>query len=82
VVTDVNLAPAVSLRYVERICKLTPPRLAVLMTLKMNDAKVEESLPALIAQSAALGQRFGLTQIRAVQLPSHRREVGIVLRRH
>lgn len=80
--SDVNLAPAVSLKYVERLCALVgPPKEAVLMNLKVNDSKVEEALPKLLKRVSEMGKRLRLPELRAAQLPSHRKEIGIVLRR-
>jgi 23S rRNA (cytidine2498-2'-O)-methyltransferase len=73
---DVNLAPQVALH---ELARLAPPlrehlRGAVL-TLKLNDQRVVEELPALIARAGELG----LGAARATHLPSNRREICCVL---
>lgn len=81
-VSDVNLAPSVSLRYLERLCAMTKgPKKAVLVNFKINDEKAEVMLQAVLTKTQALGQRHGLSLMRVAQVPSHRREVGVVLRR-
>lgn len=73
---DVNLAPQLALH---ELARLAPPlrgklRGAVL-TLKLNDARVVEELPSLLARAGTLG----LGSARATHLPSNRREVCCVL---
>jgi 23S rRNA (cytidine2498-2'-O)-methyltransferase len=81
-VSDVNLAPTVSLRYLERLCALVGgPKRGILVNFKINDQKAEAMLSTVISNTRALGQRWGLTQLRVAQLPSHRKEIGLVLRR-
>lgn len=80
--SDMNLAPAVVARYVERCCALVePPRRAILMNLKVNDEKVEVNLNALLGRLSAFSRRIGC-EMRVAQLPSHRKEIGVVLRRN
>lgn len=80
--SDMNLAPAVVLRYLERLVSLGgSPTRAILVNVKVNDQKVEAQLTKTLARFAALGERTGLTLMRAVQLPSHRKEIGVILRR-
>ncbi len=79
--SDMNLAPAVVLRYMERICALVgAPRKALALNLKVNDQKVEHALTQQLERIAELSRRLGL-EMRVAQLPSHRQEVGVVLRR-
>lgn len=79
--SDMNLAPAVVVRYLERVCALgKPPRRAILMNLKVNDEKVEVNLKALLERISAFGRRIGC-EMRVAQLPTHRKEIGVVLRR-
>lgn len=79
--SDMNLAPAVVLRYVERLCALVgAPKRALLINFKVNDQKVEEQLPALLQRVQALAERLDC-DVRSAQLPSHRKEIGVVLRR-
>lgn len=79
--SDMNLAPAVVLRYLERVCGLgKAPRRAILMNLKVNDEKVEGNLGTTLTRIAAFARRLGC-EMRVAQLPSHRKEVGVVLRR-
>jgi 23S rRNA (cytidine2498-2'-O)-methyltransferase len=79
---DANLAPPVALHYLERLTEQisSPPRLVVI-TLKMNDLEMQARLDKLLARCRALGERLGLTELRAAQLPSHRSELGVALRR-
>lgn len=79
--SDMNLAPAVVVRYLERICAMGgAPRRAVLMNLKINDPKVEAASGALLERVASFATRLGC-ELRVAQLPSHRKEIGVVLRR-
>jgi 23S rRNA (cytidine2498-2'-O)-methyltransferase len=72
---DANLAPTVTLRYLAYWSKQLRPHLrGILFTLKLNDERMVESVPKLIARCGELG--FG--RVRAVQLPSHRREIAII----
>ncbi len=58
-VSDVNLAPTVSLRYLERLCALVSgPKRGVLVNIKINDDKAEAMLPAVLDKAKALGQRI------------------------
>ncbi len=73
---DVNLAPMVALRYVERFVALAHGGLrGAVLTLKLNDDGVFEALPRLLARIAKLGART----MRVTQLPSHRSEVVAIL---
>lgn len=69
---DVNLAPQVALRSIQR---LVPPLrkhlLGMFLTLKLNDWSTADTIPRFLAQARELG----LEQPRAVQLPAHRQEV-------
>lgn len=80
-ISDVNLAPTVSLRYLERLCALGRPRAGILVNLKVNDERAEALLPSVLERVRTLGLRIGLARMRVGQVPSHRREVGVVLRR-
>jgi hypothetical protein len=75
---DVNLAPTIGLRYVEDLLRSTGarPRVA-LLTLKLNDDEVANSLGRLQARLAALAGEHG--RVRVTQLPSHRSEVVAIL---
>lgn len=74
--SDVNLAPMVALRYVERYVALAHGGLAgAFLTLKLNDDGVFEALPRLMERIAKLGAR----EVRYTQLPSHRSEIVAVL---
>jgi peptidoglycan/xylan/chitin deacetylase (PgdA/CDA1 family) len=73
---DVNLAPMIALRYVERFVALAHGGLrGALLTLKLNDDGVFEALPRLIERIGKLGAR----RVRVTQLPSHRSEVVAIL---
>jgi 23S rRNA (cytidine2498-2'-O)-methyltransferase len=73
--SDVNLAPPVALRYVERILKklLARPRGAFL-TLKLNDDRMLAEVPRFVRRVRDLG----LGPTRATQLPSHGQEIVVV----
>lgn len=71
---DANLAPQVAIRYLAHFCRALRPRLkGLIFTMKLNDRRVVEALPRLVARVGELG----LGPARAVQLPSHRREVVV-----
>jgi 23S rRNA (cytidine2498-2'-O)-methyltransferase len=73
---DVNLAPMVALRYVERFVALAQGRLrGAFLTMKLNDDGVFEALPRLALRIERLGART----VRWVQLPSHRSEIVAIL---
>ena len=73
---DVNLAPMVALKYIERFVTLAHGHLrGAFLTLKLNDDGVFEALPRLLDRIARLGAR----EVRTVQLPSHRSEIAAIL---
>lgn len=75
---DVNLAPTITLRYVEDLLRETKVRPRVsLLTLKLNDDAVARNLPRLHARLRALAGPRG--RVRVTQLPSHRSEVVAIL---
>jgi 23S rRNA (cytidine2498-2'-O)-methyltransferase len=71
--SDMNLEPNLVLDYVEFITGQLEPRLLIL-TLKLNDAKVEARLPALLQRV----QRFAPKPVRAKQLPANRRDLCVI----
>lgn len=72
---DVNLAPQVALHGVRRLVSMLRPGLrGVIFTLKLNDWKMADEVPALCARIAGMG----LSNVRATQLPSNRREICAV----
>ena len=74
--SDVNLAPMVALRYVERFVALAHGGLrGAFLTLKLNDDGIFEALPRLAARIAKLGA----ARVRYTQLPSHRSEIVAML---
>ena len=74
---DVNLAPMVALRYVERFTALAHGGLkGAVLTLKLNDEGVFAALPGLRERIAKLGPRC----VRYTQVPSHRSEIAAILR--
>ena len=74
--SDVNLAPMVALKYVERFVALAHGGLrGAFITLKLNDDGVFEALPRLAARIAKLGA----ARVRYTQLPSHRSEIVAIL---
>ncbi len=73
---DVNLAPMIALKYVERFVALAHGGLrGAFITLKLNDDGVFEALPRLGLRIAKLGA----AGVRYTQLPSHRREIVAIL---
>lgn len=73
---DVNLAPMVALRYVERFVALAHGGLrGAVLTLKLNDDGIFEALPRLLERV----RKLGAPRLRTTQLPSHRSEVAAIL---
>jgi 23S rRNA (cytidine2498-2'-O)-methyltransferase len=72
---DMNLAPDVVLKYLEPLYQSLKPHWLVL-TFKMNDARVEALMPYFIQQV----QRFSSGPVYAKQLHSNRREVTLISR--
>lgn len=73
---DVNLAPMVAMKYIERFVALAHGGLkGAVLTLKLNDDGVVAALPRLRERIGKLGAR----QVRITQLPSHRSEVVAIL---
>lgn len=74
--SDVNLAPMVALRYIERFVALAHGGLkGAVLTLKLNDDGVFAALPRILARIEKLGPKT----VRVTQLPSHRSEVVAIL---
>ncbi len=74
--SDVNLAPMIALKYVERFVALAHGGLrGAFITLKLNDDGVFEALPRLAHRIERLGAR----ETRYVQLPSHRSEIVAIM---
>jgi len=74
--SDVNLAPMIALKYVERFVALGKGQLrGAFITLKLNDDGVFEALPRLKQRIASLGA----ATVRYTQLPSHRSEIVAIL---
>lgn len=73
--SDANLAPQVAIRYLAHWTKMLRPHLCgLIFTMKLNDQRAVDSIQKLLPRVA----EFGLGRPRAVQLPSHRREIAIV----
>lgn len=74
--SDMNLAPMVALRYVERFVALAHGGLrGAFITLKLNDEGVFAALPKLKERIGKLGA----ARVRYTQLPSHRSEIVAIL---
>lgn len=74
--SDVNLAPMIALKYVERFVALAHGGLrGAFITLKLNDDGVFAALPKLANRIERLGAR----DVRYVQLPSHRSEIVAIM---
>jgi 23S rRNA (cytidine2498-2'-O)-methyltransferase len=72
---DVNLAPQVAIHSIARL--IPPLREAlrgIVFTLKLNDLRFAEELPALLGRL----QQLGFRDVRARHLPSNRQEVCAV----
>lgn len=73
---DVNLAPMIALKYVERLVALAHGKLrGAFITLKINDDGIFEALPRLRTRIGKLGAK----RVRYTQLPSHRSEIVAIL---
>jgi 23S rRNA (cytidine2498-2'-O)-methyltransferase len=73
-ILDVNLAPQVALHGIRRLVAALRRDLAgVIFTLKLNDWAMAREVPALKDRVAAMG----LTDVRAIQLPSNRQEICV-----
>jgi 23S rRNA (cytidine2498-2'-O)-methyltransferase len=73
--SDMNLAPPVILKYVEAVQKRVRAK-TLIITLKLNDREMESRLPEFIAHFA----RFAPGPVRATQLQANRREVCLFSR--
>lgn len=74
--SDVNLAPMVALKYVERMVALAHGGLrGAFITLKINDDGVFEALPRLTDRIS----RMGAKEVRYTQLPAHRSEIVAIM---
>jgi 23S rRNA (cytidine2498-2'-O)-methyltransferase len=73
--TDMNIAPPVALRYVRRLVAMRPPACGLICTLKLNDERMRDALPQLLDKV----RQLGLGEPRALQLPSNRSEVTVVV---
>jgi 23S rRNA (cytidine2498-2'-O)-methyltransferase len=75
--SDVNLAPMIALKYIERFVALAHGGLrGAVLTLKLNDDGVVAALPRLRERIAKLGAK----SVRYTQLPSHRSEIVALLK--
>ncbi|HEY0706229.1 MAG TPA: hypothetical protein VGG33_05495 [Polyangia bacterium] len=74
--SDVNLAPMVALKYIERLVALLgPPLRGAFLTLKLNDDGVFDALPGLQTRI----ERLLPGRARYVQLPAHRSEIVAIV---
>lgn len=76
---DLNLAPSVALRYVARTAARLPGWRAMILTLKINDDRVAHEVPRLLARVRDIASKNAV--VRAIQLASHRREIGVAVLR-
>ncbi|TDU72872.1 FtsJ-like methyltransferase [Prosthecobacter fusiformis] len=72
-VSDINLEPRIICQYVEKFASRLPP-LGLILTLKLNSAKVEQELPPLIQKV----RHWAPGPVYTRQLPANRREVTLV----
>ena len=70
--SDMNLAPPVALRYIERLQRRVRAK-TLLLTLKINDARMQAQIPAFLDQV----RKFARGDVVATQLPSNRKEITI-----
>ena len=74
--SDMNLAPMVALKYIERFVALSHGSLkGAFLTLKINDEGIFEALPGLMQRIEKLGGK----RVRYTQLPSHRNELVAIV---
>ena len=71
--SDMNLAPPVALRYIERLQRRVRAR-TLILTLKINDAKMQAQIPAFLDRVRKLTPG----EVIATQLPSNRKETTIL----
>ena len=71
--SDMNLAPPVALRYIERLQRRVRAR-TLILTLKINDAAMQAQIPAFLDRV----RKFAPGEPRATQLPSNRKEITIL----
>jgi 23S rRNA (cytidine2498-2'-O)-methyltransferase len=71
--SDMNLAPPVALRYIERLQRRVRAR-TLLLTLKINDAKMQSQIPTFLERVRKLTPG----EVIATQLPSNRKEITIL----
>jgi len=74
-VLDVNLAPPVALRYLDRVAgPLRDRLLGCVLTLKLNDPKLALEIPSYLARVEGMG----FADVRATQLPANASEICVV----
>lgn len=73
IVSDMNLAPSVMLRYLERIQRRVRAKM-IIANLKLNDRLAEERIPEFVRQFS----RFAPGEVRARQLPANKREICLL----
>lgn len=72
-VSDMNIAPPIMLRTVERVQSRVRARVLIL-TLKLNDRRIEQQIPRFMKQI----EMFGPFPVRATQLAANRAEFCVV----
>lgn len=72
-VSDMNLAPPVALRYIERLQRRVRAH-RLLLTLKINDARMQAQIPAFVERVRG----FAGGEVRATQLPANRSEITLL----
>jgi 23S rRNA (cytidine2498-2'-O)-methyltransferase len=74
-IVDLNLAPPLALKAVQKLIPpLRPTLLGAVFTLKLNDWALAGEIPEWVARIKA----FGFGEVNAVQLPANRREITVV----
>jgi len=74
-VSDMNLAPPVALRYIERIQRRVRAK-TMILTLKINDGRMEEAIPSFLDRV----RNFSSGDLFATQLPGNRKEITLISR--
>jgi len=84
-VLDINAKPRVTLTLVADLLKHAEtaflPLKGMVLTLKINDWKLARFIPEWVEYIGELAAPFGLTQVRATQLPANKQEICVVARR-
>jgi 23S rRNA (cytidine2498-2'-O)-methyltransferase len=71
---DMNVEPRISLFAVDRLAsRMSNSLLGLILTVKLNDWKIADQIPDMLAHVRAMG----MTRVKAAQLANHRQEIAI-----